>query len=180
MDHDQEPPTERKETEDGRKRKKEKERNVTNLDAVKRLIHKWGRPGISSGGGIMRVRTHGAGCTGVYRWNADAPKRRKARYSADRLCPTETNRLPVGAPWSNWIRGWWPTLLTARRYVVYDRVAQVSRKNARPRVLSIISVIPRFIGRGRLFSRIGGIRIHGKVIPAGAIWTHFTMPNIIG
>lgn len=42
---------------------------MTNLDAVKRLIHKWGRPGISSRGGIMRAPPFvpGAGRTGVYR-----------------------------------------------------------------------------------------------------------------
>jgi len=77
---------------------------------------------------FIRSFVHDAERTGVYRWNADAPKCRKARYLADRLCPTETNRLPVGAPRSNWIRGWWPTLLAVRRYVVYDRVARVSRK----------------------------------------------------
>lgn len=52
------------------KRERERERNiVTNLDATKRLIHKWGCPGISSGSGVMRVCpfVHGAGRTGVYR-----------------------------------------------------------------------------------------------------------------
>lgn len=62
MDHDQGPPIESKETKDSENdRKKETEREkdiVANLsDAVKRLIHKWGRPGISGGGGVMRVRS---------------------------------------------------------------------------------------------------------------------------
>lgn len=39
-------------------------------------------------------------------------------------------------------------------------------------------IISWFIGRGRLFSRIRGIRICSKIIPTGTIWTYFTMPNI--